>query len=546
VTGMAEEEADPQDWKLRYLDVLAELDASRTSWAETEQVLRQGLSRLSLAADRSHRVLAGQLEELRALLRGGVTDARLRNLLEAISESIRHLDDAPQATGPSAAAPRARKRGLAARLFGLGATAAPAAAPPRRLPDRLELGQKLLQEVIEELAAPPGQRDQLLRRAESVGDEIQLFNLGHDLVTLLRPRIIGHTAREIADGDPEINSLLLQLIERIQVPDDLKNRRDAIRSLLSGGTDLDRMDEAIQGTVDLISEKCARLEGEKSEIEKFLQQMAERLKEIDSGIRQSLVSQRESYDERRDLDESVNAQVEKIEESVVHAQDLNVLKEALQERVDVIRTHMQEYRMAEERRIERAEGEVQQLNDRLQSVQRESDLLRQRLHDQRELAMVDTLTGIPNRFAYDERLKLEFARWRRYDSPLVLAIWDIDRFKEVNDRYGHQAGDKALKLIARLMRDAVRDTDFVARYGGEEFVLLMPETTLKNALVIAEGIRRAVESCGFHFRGKSVPITISCGLSEFRVSDRPEQVFARADEALYKAKLQGRNLCSTA
>lgn len=543
---MIEHETGPEEWKLRYLDILAELDAKTKSWTETEQFLRQGLSRLSLAADRSHRALAGQLEELRALLRSGVNDDRLRNLLEDISESIRHLDDRPHATAAAEAAPQSGKPGLAARLFGRRAPVAPTVSTRHRAPDRLVLAQKLLQEVIEELAAPPGQRDQMLRRVESIGDEIQLFNLGHDLVTLLRPRIIGHEAREIANGDTAINEMLLHLVERIHVPDELSGRCDAIRTLLAGGADADKVDEAIQGIVELIGEMCGRLEGEKSEIETFLKQMAERLGEIDSGIRESLSHQREAYEQGKELDQSVNIQVQKIEESVTHAQDLTVLKAALRERIDVIRAHMQQYRRNEEGRISQAEGEVVQLNDRLQSVQRESDVLRQRLRDQRELAMVDTLTGIPNRFAYNERLKIEFARWRRYQSPLVLSIWDIDRFKEVNDRYGHQAGDKALKVIARLIRDAVRDTDFVARYGGEEFVLLMPETGLENGLIIAEGIRRAVESCGFHFRGKAVPITISCGLSEFRAGDWPEQVFARADEALYKAKLQGRNGCSTA
>ncbi|MFO8005668.1 diguanylate cyclase [Thioalkalivibrio sp.] len=543
---MPGDEKGPDEWKVRYLDVLAELDASRKSWTETEQLLRHGLSRLSLAADRSHRVLAAQLEQLRALLRSGVNDDRLRRLLEDISESIRHMDDQPHATRAADAAPQLRKPGLAARLFGRRTPVAATAPARHPAPDRLELAQKLLQEVIEELAAPPGQREQMLRRVESIGDEIQLFNLGHDLVTLLRPRIIGHEAREIANGDAAINEMLLHLIEHIRVPDELSGRCDAIRALLAGGADADRMDEAIQGIVELIGEMCSRLEGEKSEIEAFLKQMAERLGEIDSGIRESLVNQRESYEQGKELDESVNIQVQKIEESVTQAQDLTLLKAALRERVDVIRAHMQQYRRNEEGRIARAEGEVAQLNERLQNVQRESDLLRQRLRDQRELAMVDTLTGIPNRFAYNERLKIEFARWRRYQSPLVLSMWDIDRFKEVNDHYGHQAGDKALKVIARLIRDAVRDTDFVARYGGEEFVLLMPETGLDNGLIIAEGIRRAVESCGFHFRGKAVPITISCGLSEFRAGDRPEQVFARADEALYKAKLQGRNGCSTA
>ena len=458
---MADGEAGPQDWRRRYFDTLEELDARTRSWTETERVLRQGLSRLTLAADRSHAVLAGQLETLRTLLRSGATGETLRSLLEEISESIRQLDDA--------------------------------AEPPPRIETRFW------------------------------------------------GRLFG---RKPAAGSVVVTDVLLQLLDRIDVPVELADRRDAVRGLLTDEPGPAALDRAILGIAEMVSEMRAGVERQKGEIETFLKQVAERLGEIDSGFQQSMISQREAYEEGLELDKTVNVQVQEIEQSVSQAEDLEPLKLALQRRIDVIRTHMQQYRVNEERRIERAEREVDQLNQRLQSVQQESDILRRRLQEERNLALVDTLTGIPNRLAYNERLQLEVARWRRYQSPLVLSLWDIDRFKNVNDEYGHQAGDKALKLIARLLRDHVRETDFVARYGGEEFVLLLPETQLDNALLVAELMRKRVESCGFHFHGAPVPITISCGLSQFREGDSPEQAFARADAALYRAKAQGRNRCA--
>jgi diguanylate cyclase len=533
---MAEGDAEPQDWRRRYLDTLEELDARTRSWTETERVLRQGLSRLTLAADRSHAVLAGQLESLRTLLRSGATGETLRSLLEEISESILQLDD------PAEPSSRVETR-FWGRLFGGKAFARAAADPGRAGREPLAVARKLLQDMIDELATPPEQRERMLQRVDSIADEIQLFNLGHDLVTLLRPRV-GQAGWESAAGPAVVTDVLLHLLDRIDVPLELADRRDAVRGLLAEGPGPATLDRAILGIADLVSEMRARVERQKGEIEIFLKQMAERLGEIDSGFQQNMISQREAYEEGLELDKTVNVQVQEIEESVSQAEDLEPLKLALQRRIDVIRTHMQQYRVNEERRIERAEREVDQLNQRLQSVQEESASLRRRLQEERNLALVDTLTGIPNRFAYNERLQLEVARWRRYQSPLVLSVWDIDRFKNVNDEYGHQAGDKALKLIARLFRDHVRETDFVARYGGEEFVLLLPETQLENALVVAELMRKRVESCGFHFHGAPVPITISCGLSQFREGDSAEQVFSRADAALYRAKAQGRNRCS--
>ena len=126
-----------------------------------------------------------------------------------------------------------------------------------------------------------------------------------------------------------------------------------------------------------------------------------------------------------------------------------------------------------------------------------------------------------------------------------MAVWDIDKFKNVNDTYGHQAGDRVLTVVAKLLSQQIRETDFVARFGGEEFVLLMPETPLDQARKVADNLRNSIEACEFHFKDQRVPVTISCGLAEFNDGDKAETVFDRADRALYKAKHSGRNRCCT-
>jgi diguanylate cyclase len=119
----------------------------------------------------------------------------------------------------------------------------------------------------------------------------------------------------------------------------------------------------------------------------------------------------------------------------------------------------------------------------------------------------------------------------------------VDRFKFVNDTYGHKAGDKALKVIAEILQENLRGTDFLARYGGEEFVIVMPSTALSDAFPVAEKLRAAIEASDFHYREQFVPITISCGMAGFRAGDTPETVFGRADSALYRAKKAGGNQC---
>jgi len=165
---------------------------------------------------------------------------------------------------------------------------------------------------------------------------------------------------------------------------------------------------------------------------------------------------------------------------------------------------MDEYHNLEQELVRKTEQRMSELVERLHKMEEETDELRNQVQEERRQAFTDALTGLPNRFAYEERLEQEYARWQRYQSPLSVMIVDVDHFKRINDTYGHQAGDKALRIIARELAMAIRKTDFIGRYGGEEIVILMPETPADAALVAADKLRQRIEKCGFHFRDKKV------------------------------------------
>ena len=128
-------------------------------------------------------------------------------------------------------------------------------------------------------------------------------------------------------------------------------------------------------------------------------------------------------------------------------------------------------------------------------------LLRGHLEEQRQKALQDPLTGLPNRAAWNERLDLEFARWQRYGGDLLLAVLDVDHFKRVNDGYGPLAGDRVLKIIGTELQKRLRKTDFIARFGGEEFVVLLPNTPYEAGRQLMETLRESIGSCPFHFKG---------------------------------------------
>ncbi|MDB4977218.1 MAG: domain/GGDEF domain protein [Myxococcaceae bacterium] len=158
------------------------------------------------------------------------------------------------------------------------------------------------------------------------------------------------------------------------------------------------------------------------------------------------------------------------------------------------------------------------------------------------LMTVDGLTQVYNRRYFQEAVEREFARSRRYQHPFVLALLDIDHFKQINDRYGHQAGDTVLRKIGSLLKANVRTNDLVARIGGEEFALILPETRALGGHALAEKLRRIIASESFCHGEDDIRATLSLGLTEFSAKHQSAEVMIKlADERLYAAKNAGRN-----
>ncbi len=155
-----------------------------------------------------------------------------------------------------------------------------------------------------------------------------------------------------------------------------------------------------------------------------------------------------------------------------------------------------------------------------------------------EMATTDALTAIYNRRKFNQLIKTEIARAQRYGEPLSLIILDIDHFKQVNDTFGHKAGDRVLVALANLMRSTSRAVDIIARWGGEEFVVLAPGTDVTTAATAAERLRERIARRSFPSCGA---VTASFGVAGYRAGDTADQLFTRADGALYKAKQKGRN-----
>jgi diguanylate cyclase len=277
------------------------------------------------------------------------------------------------------------------------------------------------------------------------------------------------------------------------------------------------------------------------EFEAYLKQLNERLEAFQGHLQVASEGHADSRSAARELDTQIREQVDGLQSSVHDAADLDSLKHVLESHLEGLLGTMDEHQQQRDQREQEVAARLQGLAERVANMEQEAQGYRVHLEVQRQKALIDPLTGLPNRAAWSERLDHEVNTWHQRGNSLSLAMLDLDHFKRINDGYGHLAGDKVLKIIANVLRKSLRPTDFIARFGGEEFVLVMPDSSLGDALAAGEVLRAGIEACPFHFKGEPVTITVSMGVAQFQPGERSDLALKRADEALYRAKAAGRN-----
>lgn len=335
-----------------------------------------------------------------------------------------------------------------------------------------------------------------------------------------------------------IEHTLLGLLNDLALPERHRPQAESMRQRLEHGLN---WYELLPVLDDLAVLMLAITDSGQHEFEAYLKQLNERLESFQSHLQEASEGHADNQSAERDLNSQLREQVDGLHSSVQGAADLESLKHVLEGRLEGLLGVMDEHQQQRDKREEEMANRLKGLSERVAHMEQEAQGYREHLEEQRQKALVDPLTGLPNRAAWSERLELEVAEWEEKGGQLLMAILDLDHFKRINDSYGHLAGDKVLKIVANELRKRLRPRDFIARFGGEEFVLLVPQTTVTGGLQLAESLRAAVEACPFHFKGERVTITLSVGMTEFRDGERSDTVLKRADEALYRAKHLGRN-----
>ncbi len=302
----------------------------------------------------------------------------------------------------------------------------------------------------------------------------------------------------------------------------------------------------VSGTADLVRARSAALAAERARAAQVLSEVTKRLEEVAGYLTESNSASRARFDDAQSLNDTVLSHVRELNEEVSGATELGRLQSIVRSRLEAVAKQVCDFRARETDRLLESNGRADRMRARIADLERETQELHSKLDLEKHGARLDPLTGVANRKSYDERFAQDIARRDAGGAPLALLLWDIDNFKLINDNYGHRAGDRVLQSVAACFKAALRSSDFVARIGGEEFAVLLNGLKLAEAVNVANQLRTAVEGLRFHFRGTPVRVTVSCGVSQLNPGDSPEASYERADQALYRAKGGGKNLCVAA
>jgi len=552
---------DASAWKQRYELALEAIERTARDNREFTQELVRGLNRLTLASEGQDHELDIELRELRAFLRMkalsrevlssklDVLEERLRELsrrdrkidhrLEsAITTLLDQVDTGKQPRETQRASQLLRKelRGLDPLDALLRAVALRADVQPGEKPDTQPASGGILErwfgaratEAAAAKAAPVANTEPPRAEAQpsspsGTGPEDQ-----PDPASSL-----------LDDGSRKILVELLEMLEPPESSARLHADYSAVRQRVDRSVRLGELGHILEEVLLLTR---SALEQSRQEFSVFLEQLSSRLVSAAETIAEGGHLDAERKSNSNTLDTAMRDGIEHIRHQISGTRDLQSLKQEVNKRLDGIGQAFESFREQEERIGSESAAGARALAERvieLQQKTRDAELM---IEEQRRLAHTDTLTRLPNREAWTNRLQQEHQRWQRYRRPLALAVCDIDRFKNVNDRFGHAVVDAVLRAVGECVSSQLRKTDFVARFGGEEFVFLLPETTPEQAKGAMEKVREAIAALSIDAGGrKGITVTASFGVAGFSDDDEPDRVFTRADTALYQAKAAGRD-----
>ncbi len=336
----------------------------------------------------------------------------------------------------------------------------------------------------------------------------------------------------------KVKLILSDLLDNVEPSECTEQKAIQARERIESGLNWYELVPTLEDIRDLVLQAYLLADEEYRE---YLQQLNQVLEGILSGLGETVSMQQEWLFADDQFDQLLTHQLGSLGRSVAVATEVDGLKQEVNLHLKAIEDALQE-KQQHPAKVQLGD-QLAELVAQVKKVEQEAATAKAQLEEQKQKAVTDTLTGLPNREAYNDRGFHEWNRWQRYGHPLTMVVCDIDHFKKINDSYGHQAGDRVLQVLSKAVSQRLREVDFMARYGGEEFVILLPETDQQSGFQLMDKIRAVIADTPFRFKQDPVQVTLSMGVVGLKSGDTLDSAFARADELLYKAKAAGRNCC---
>ena len=337
--------------------------------------------------------------------------------------------------------------------------------------------------------------------------------------------------------------LLLGLIDRLGLEDSATERLDNLRKAIDQANDDESMAVQAEIVACMVNRHHRQLDEQRAAAEALLAQVTLQLGELNRYLDHESTDRHDGMGARQELDRHLSTEIGALGSHLDQAQDMSSLHREVQARLGAIAGHLKTFREREDAREREWRIKSEQMSQRIGELERSAQSFEVRLKQKQQLASLDPLTGIANRLVFEQSIARICEQITQDGGEACLLVIDIDHFKKINDRFGHAAGDRALRIVAEQLAARLRPDDLLARYGGEEFVVVLPETGATAGRAMAESLRTCIESAGFRGQKQPVQITLSCGVTVLSKGDTPEDAFDRADRALYRAKHRGRNCC---
>lgn len=561
-----------KDWKTQYKTIILELEDKEKEWAGVESILRKTIARLSIAGRGIDARLDDHLKIIQNLSRDK-QDQKLGDALEKLSSIVASLDDEPvkpaaitetTATSTDSSSlllellqsirfkddQRADLKLICSDLLKSLAQSKESADIKTHLSrlstlinDNFEVAEKqqvadsILLQLIDLLDLDDTSQAQI--RSEISGKQSFTQSELSKLASLINAQFQKGTGNK--DDNASINEVLTTLLERLTVVQGAGESAALLQSRVLDGIEDSQWPDTLNEIVTSISDALKKLNEEKHELEDFIVNVTEQLGQITEVIAADHEDHLSDHQDRESLNNLMQDSVKTIKKNVEGANDILQLKTVVVHNIDLIRSGVEEFMTSANARHQAIEQRNNALLDKMSKMEAETNELQNKLTENRKKLLFDSLTGVGSRLSYDEQLEQELARWQRYGTSFSYVILDIDHFKKINDKFGHSAGDKALKITAKMMLSQIRKSDSIFRIGGEEFVLLLPNTSVDKAEPLVNKLRETIANSSIHCKQERVLLTLSAGITEPKTNDSVKSLYERADSGLYRAKNSGRN-----